>query len=57
LRDEVTTPAGTTIYGLMLLESQGVKAGLMRVVHESSERGKRLGEEIDRRVSMHLEGQ
>jgi len=50
LRDEVTTPGGTTIYGLMLLESQGVKAGLMRVVQGSYERGRELGEKIDTAV-------
>jgi pyrroline-5-carboxylate reductase len=54
LRDEVTTPAGTTIYGLMMLESQGVKAGLMKVIYESYERGKKLGGDIDREVNRKL---
>lgn len=50
LRDEVTTPAGTTIYGLKILESRGVKSGLMEVVETSTERGRILGEMIDHKV-------
>lgn len=55
LRDEVTTPAGTTIYGLMKLESEGVKAGLMKVIEASTRRGSQLGESIDRTVRRALE--
>lgn len=54
LRDEVTTPAGTTIYGLIKLESEGVKAGLMKVIALSTKRGKRLGAIIDSTVRGNL---
>lgn len=50
LRDEVTTPAGTTIHGLKELEARGVKAALMNVVEAASRRGRDLGAEIDRAV-------
>lgn len=55
LRDEVTTPAGTTIYGLAKLESEGVKAGLMKVIEASTRRGSQLGESIDKTVRRALE--
>ncbi|GAB6148751.1 pyrroline-5-carboxylate reductase [Stetteria hydrogenophila] len=55
LRDEVTTPAGTTIYGLAKLEASGVKAGLMSVVEASTRRGAQLGESIDKAVREALE--
>jgi pyrroline-5-carboxylate reductase len=55
LRDEVTTPAGTTIQGLMKLESEGVKAGLMKVVEASTRRGRELGTLIDAAVRRSLE--
>jgi len=56
LRDEVTTPAGTTIHGLIKLESEGVKAGLMKVVEASTRRGRELGALIDAAVRRSLEG-
>jgi len=54
LRDEVTTPAGTTIHGLIKLESEGVKAGLMKVVEASTRRGRELGALIDAAVRRSL---
>ncbi len=50
LRDEVTTPAGTTIEGLKTLEREGVKAGLIDVVEAAARRSKEIGEEIDKSV-------
>ncbi|MCD6324253.1 MAG: pyrroline-5-carboxylate reductase [Desulfurococcales archaeon] len=50
LRDEVTTPAGTTIEGLKTLEREGVKAGLIGVVEAAVRRSKEIGEEIDTSV-------
>jgi len=50
LRDAVTTPAGTTIRGLMVLESGGVKAVLMRMVEEASKRSREIGEEINTKI-------
>ncbi len=54
LRDEVTTPGGTTIYGLKLLEARGVKAGLMEVVVESTKRGVELGMAIEKNIKKSL---
>ncbi len=54
LRDEVATPAGTTIRGLMVLESEGVKAALMKVVEEAARRSHEIGLEVDERVRAEL---
>ena len=54
LRDEVTTPAGTTIHGLRVLEARGVKAGLMEVIERSSRRGAELARQIDEAVRREL---
>jgi pyrroline-5-carboxylate reductase len=35
LRDEVTTPGGVTIEGLMVLESRGVPASIIEVIERS----------------------
>ena len=56
LRDEVVTPAGTTIEGLKRFEEMGVKAALIKVVEAASLRGIELGEAIDRRVREELFG-
>jgi len=50
MRDEVTTPAGTTIRGLMMLESEGVKAALMKTVETSYKRSAEIGNEIDKQI-------
>lgn len=42
LRDQVASPAGTTIYGLAAMEDGGVRAGLIRAVLASSTRAKEL---------------
>ncbi len=54
LRDEVTTPAGTTIHGLKKFEEMGVKAALMSVVEAASIRGRELGDAIDAEVRRRL---
>jgi pyrroline-5-carboxylate reductase len=38
LRDQVSTPGGTTIYGLHELEQYGVRAGLTSAVEAATER-------------------
>ncbi|MEM2597288.1 MAG: pyrroline-5-carboxylate reductase dimerization domain-containing protein, partial [Thermofilum sp.] len=53
--DEVATPAGTTIRGLMVLESEGVKAALMKVVEEAARRSRVIGLEVDEKVQSELE--
>ena len=42
LRDKVTSPAGTTIYGLSKLHSEGIKGKLIEVVEEAYKRAKGL---------------
>ncbi len=54
IRDEVTTPAGTTIRGLMVMESEGVKAALMKTVEESYKRSREIGAEIDNYIRREL---
>jgi pyrroline-5-carboxylate reductase len=43
LRDEVTTPAGCTIAGLMILEDGKIRSTLARAVEEATETARRLG--------------
>jgi pyrroline-5-carboxylate reductase len=42
LKDMVTSPAGTTIRGIRILEENGVRAAFMKAVIESSNRSKEL---------------
>jgi pyrroline-5-carboxylate reductase len=43
LRDEVTSPGGTTIAGLEALEAGGVRSALMSAVRAATERARVLG--------------
>jgi len=54
VRDEVTTPSGTTIRGLMVMESEGVKAALMKTVEETYKRSREIGLEIDSKIRKEL---
>lgn len=45
LKDRVASPAGTTIAGLEILESQAVRAAFLRAVQRAAERSKELGQE------------
>ena len=42
LRDKVTSPAGTTIYGLSKLHSEGIKGKLIEVIEEAYKRARGL---------------
>ncbi len=55
MRDEVTTPAGTTIRGLMVMESQGVKAALMKTIEEAAKKSAEIGNRIDSMVNASIE--
>lgn len=43
LRDQVTSPAGTTIAGVRVMESQGVRGALIDAVLAATERSRELG--------------
>jgi len=43
LKEQVTSPGGTTIAGLHALERGGLRAALMNAVVEASERSRELG--------------
>ncbi len=43
LKDMVTSPGGTTIHGLEILEKEGVRGALMGAVRAATERSKALG--------------
>lgn len=44
LKDQVTSPGGTTIEGVHELEKAGVRAGLMNAVRAATEKARRLGQ-------------
>ena len=43
LRDQVTSPAGTTIAGVRVMEQQGVRGALIDAVLAATERSAQLG--------------
>lgn len=54
IRDEVTTPAGTTIRGLMVMESEGVKSALMKTIEVAYRRSAEIGSDIDQSIRREL---
>jgi pyrroline-5-carboxylate reductase len=44
LRDMVTSPAGTTIAGVHVLEQKGVRAALIDAVVAATERSREMGQ-------------
>lgn len=54
IKDEVITPAGTTIRGVMVMESEGVKAALMKTIEATYKRSIEIGMEIDQYVKREL---
>lgn len=43
LKDEVTTPGGTTIAGLMVMEEKGIRSALAKTVEETAKTAEKLG--------------
>jgi pyrroline-5-carboxylate reductase len=54
IRDEVTTPGGTTIRGLAVMESKGVKSALMETVEAAYRRSSEIGVDIDEFIRKEL---
>ncbi len=50
IKDQVSSPAGTTIAGLAALEDAGVRGALMRAVEQAAERGRALRDAARPRV-------
>lgn len=55
LKDEVTSPGGTTIEGLSVLESKGVRGALIKTVEAATKRSKKLGKEVAKASAKKLE--
>ncbi|MEM4519915.1 MAG: pyrroline-5-carboxylate reductase [Sulfolobales archaeon] len=47
VRDEVTTPGGTTIKGLAVMESRGIKSALIETIEAAYKRSFEIGNDID----------
>ncbi len=56
MRDEVTTPGGTTIRGLSVLESESVKAALIKAVEAATQRSREVSVQVDEQVRRMLRG-
>lgn len=55
LRDEVTTPGGTTIRALKVIEGRGVKSAIIDAIEKATKRAKELAREIDDKVNREME--
>jgi pyrroline-5-carboxylate reductase len=43
LKDQITSPGGTTIHGLQILEERGVRGAFMAAVQTATQRSLELG--------------
>jgi pyrroline-5-carboxylate reductase len=49
LKDMITSPGGTTVHGLQVLESCGVRGAFMECVQAATERSSELGKTVKER--------
>ena len=49
IKDQVSSPAGTTIAGLAVLEDSGVRGAFLRAIEEAAERSREMGEAARRK--------
>lgn len=54
VRDEVTTPGGTTIRGLAVMESRGIKSALIETIEAAYKRSFEIGNDIDLYIKKEL---
>lgn len=54
IRDEVTTPGGTTIRGLAVMESRGIKSALIETIEAAYKRSCEIGNDIDLYIKKEL---
>jgi pyrroline-5-carboxylate reductase len=50
IKDQVSSPGGTTIAGLAVLEDRGVRGAFLRAIEEATEKGRSLRDTAPRRV-------
>jgi pyrroline-5-carboxylate reductase len=50
IKDQVSSPGGTTIAGLAVLEDRGVRGAFVRAIEEATERGRGLRDTVPRSV-------
>ena len=53
IRDLITTPAGTTIEGIFILEKYGLKAGIMEALEASMRRAEKISLDIGKIAARH----
>ncbi len=54
VRDEVTTPGGTTIRGLAVMESRGIKSALIETLEAAYKRSREIGNDIELNIRKEL---
>lgn len=55
LRDEVTTPGGTTIRALKIIEGKGTKSAIIEAIEKATLRAKELARQIEESINQNLE--
>ncbi|NOZ88662.1 MAG: pyrroline-5-carboxylate reductase [Crenarchaeota archaeon] len=55
LRDEVTTPGGTTIRALKVIEGKGVKSAIIDAIEKATARARELAREIEKSITTNMD--